>query len=74
MDVSKKLYKNKRFGKIFGVCAGFAEYLNADVTLIRVLWILLTLATFSLGFWAYIACALIMPDKSEVIDYFQNRN
>ncbi|MGL4774243.1 MAG: PspC domain-containing protein [Clostridium sp.] len=62
--MEKKLYKNSAMGKVAGVCAGFAEYFNADVTLIRVAWALITLVSFGLGFIGYIACALIMPDKS----------
>ena len=36
---------NKRNKKIAGVCAGFAKYLGADVTLVRVLWLGIALAT-----------------------------
>lgn len=64
MSVEKKLYKNSALGKVAGVCQGFAEYFNADVTLIRIVWVLVTLCSFGLGFIGYIACALIMPDKS----------
>ncbi|MGL5153001.1 MAG: PspC domain-containing protein [Clostridium sp.] len=62
--MEKKLYKNSALGKVSGVCQGFAEYFNADVTLVRVAWALLTLVSFGLGFIGYIACMLIMPDKS----------
>jgi phage shock protein C len=33
--------------KIAGVCAGFARYLGMDVTLVRVLWVVLTRRTNS---------------------------
>ncbi|MGL4106463.1 PspC domain-containing protein [Clostridium sp. LP20] len=68
MNSSKKLYKNKALGKLEGVCAGFTEYFDADVTLVRVFWILVTLMSFGLGFVGYIACAIVMPDKSKIID------
>ena len=35
--VEKKLYKNKAQGKVCGVCAGLSEYLNCDVTIIRII-------------------------------------
>jgi len=70
MDAGKKLYKIKNEGKISGVCAGVAEYLGADVTLIRVLWALVGLA-FGTGIVAYIICAVVMPDKSDI---FNNPN
>lgn len=65
--MNKKLYKISSQKRVAGVCAGFAEYLNADVTLIRVLAFLLILCSFSLGLIFYIGCALIMPDKSEIM-------
>ncbi len=47
--------------KIAGVCAGFARYFDVDVTLMRVLWIALTIVTGGLGIIIYIAAAIIMP-------------
>lgn len=66
MSLEKKLYKNSALGMESGVCQGFAEYFNADVTLIRIVWVLVTLCSFGLGIFCYIACALIMPDKSTI--------
>ena len=70
MDASKKLYKNKSEGKIAGVCAGFAEYFGADVTLVRIAWALVVLAAGT-GIFLYIVCALIMTEKS---DLYTNKN
>ena len=36
----KKLYRSNRDKMICGVCAGSAEYLNMDPTVIRLLWVL----------------------------------
>jgi phage shock protein C len=48
--------------KIAGVCAGFARYLGMDVTLVRVLWVVLTLFPMpSLGLLAYIIAWIVMP-------------
>ena len=44
-----------------GVCAGFAEYLNIDVTLVRLLMVLLGLT--SIGVIFYIIAAVVMPEK-----------
>ena len=54
------LLLDKRNRKIAGVCAGFARYLEVDVTLVRVLWLAVALTT-GVGFLAYIAAWLIMP-------------
>lgn len=48
MASEKKLYKKTSEKKICGVCAGLAEYLNMDVTVVRLLFVLLSL--FTTGF------------------------
>ena len=61
----KKLYRTENECKMLcGVCGGIAEYFDIDPTLVRVLWVLLTIT--SVGFWLYIARAFIMPKKSDV--------
>jgi len=46
---------------IYGVCGGFAEYFNADPTIVRIIWILLLLASFGAAILLYLACMLIIP-------------
>ena len=58
---SKRLYKSRRNRMIDGVCGGFAEYFNTDPTIVRILWVLLTLASFGAGIVLYLACMLIIP-------------
>ena len=60
----KKLYRSKSNRMIAGVCAGVAEYLNIDPTVIRVIWAIASILGF-LGLLAYIACALIIPEKPD---------
>jgi phage shock protein C len=55
--------------KIAGVCAGFARYFEVDVTLMRVLWLVVALFT-GIGFIAYIVAWIAMPrDESPVTVY-----
>lgn len=51
-------------GKIAGVCAGIAEYLDADVTLVRLVWIALSIVPGVLigGLIAYIVAWLFVPE------------
>ncbi len=58
----KRLYKNSQNKMLCGVCAGIAEYLNLDVTVIRVIWAILS-CFGGFGVVAYIICAVVMPDK-----------
>jgi phage shock protein PspC (stress-responsive transcriptional regulator) len=54
--------RDTRNGKIAGVCAGFARYLDVDVVLVRVLWLALALAG-GLGLIGYLAGWIIMPKE-----------
>jgi len=56
----RALLLDKYNKKIAGVCAGFARYLDLDVTLVRVLW-LAAFLTCGVGLLAYIAAWIIMP-------------
>lgn len=58
----KRLYRSRKNRVIGGVCGGIAEYLNADPVLIRVLWVLGSLA-WGAGILAYLVCWLIIPER-----------
>lgn len=47
--------------KIAGVCAGVARYFDIDVTLVRVLWILLVIFPPVPGILVYVVCWIVMP-------------
>ena len=49
--------------KIAGVCAGFAEYFDTDITLMRVIWVALLLLPPQIGFFAYIVCMFVLPKE-----------
>ena len=63
--MSKRIYKNREKKMLCGVCAGLAEYFDIDPTLVRVLWAVISLG-YGIGLLAYIVCAIVFPDKSEV--------
>ena len=56
----KRFYKSRKDKVIDGVCGGLAEYLGADSTLIRILW-LLSLLLHGLGFIAYLLAMILVP-------------
>ena len=60
----KKLYKsNNRM--ICGVCAGLAEYLGIDPTVVRLIWAALGLT--GTGILLYIIAALVMPENMDMM-------
>ncbi len=56
----KKLYKSRRNRMIDGVCGGIAEYFGVDVTIIRILFVLLGLMGGT-GLLVYVTAMIIMP-------------
>lgn len=62
MNERKRLCKSRHDRKLCGVCGGFAEYLNADPTVVRCLWILFVLLAGT-GILAYFLFAIIMPEE-----------
>ena len=64
--MDKRLYRIEEGKMVAGVCGGVAEYFNIDPTVVRLGWALIS-AFAGAGIIAYIAAAIIMPVKSEVI-------
>lgn len=60
--MKKRLYKSGTDKKVCGVCGGIANYFDVDPTVIRLIWVIFTLAGGS-GLIAYIIAAIIMPDE-----------
>jgi phage shock protein C len=59
--MDKRLHRSSTDRKLAGVCGGIAQYLGWDPTLVRLLWILLTLAGGS-GILIYLILWVVMPD------------
>jgi len=57
----ERLMLDKENGKIAGVCAGFARSWDVDVTLIRVIWLVVAISTAGCGFLAYLIAWMVMP-------------
>jgi phage shock protein PspC (stress-responsive transcriptional regulator) len=61
-DQMDKLYRSKKNRIIAGVCGGISEYFNVDPTLIRLLWLLISIMGGS-GVLAYIIAWIIIPEE-----------
>ena len=58
----KRLYKSNTDKKLDGVCAGIANYFTIAPTLIRLAWVIFTLAG-GCGLIAYIIAAIVIPTE-----------
>lgn len=60
----KKLYRSSTNKMLCGVCAGIANYINLDPSVVRLLWILFGFLGGS-GLLAYIIAAIVIPVRYE---------
>ena len=57
-----RIHKSSRDKKISGVCAGVAEWLGVDPTLVRVAWALLCCG-WGTGILLYFICSFVLPEE-----------
>ncbi len=58
----KELRKSATNKTICGVCGGLGEYLKVDPTVIRLLWVIVSLGSAGLGVVGYFIASVIIPD------------
>ncbi|MGN0573740.1 MAG: PspC domain-containing protein [Acutalibacteraceae bacterium] len=66
--MKKKLYRSTTDKKICGVLGGLANYFDIDSTILRVLYAVLSLASFGTFVVIYFIVALIMPEEPAMPD------
>ncbi len=62
--MAKKLIRPKKGRMIAGVCLAFASYFKVDVTIVRLVWVLLLLPGGLPGFIPYVICWILIPEES----------
>lgn len=58
----QRLIRPRGDRKIAGVCAGFAEYFDLDVTLVRLVWLVVGVMT-GVGLLSYPIAWIVMPEE-----------
>lgn len=61
--MEKKIYRSRENKVLTGVCGGLAEYFELDANLVRVLTVVLGVMFTFVTIAAYIAAALLFPEK-----------
>ena len=59
----RKLMRSRTNRMICGVCGGIGEYLSLDPTVVRLLWLVCSLASCGTGLVVYIVAAVVMPEE-----------
>jgi len=61
----KRLYRSETDRKIGGVCGGLAEYFNIDPTIVRLLFVFISLF-WGFGIIVYLVMWIVVPKKSKI--------
>lgn len=64
----KKLYRSRSQKMLAGVCGGIADYFEMDVSIIRILWAIITIASAGFGILIYILMIIIFPEEPENVE------
>jgi phage shock protein PspC (stress-responsive transcriptional regulator) len=59
----KRLYRSKKERMLGGICGGLGEHLDVDPTVIRLLWVVITLISLGTGILVYLIAWVIIPDE-----------
>ncbi|NLB74597.1 MAG: PspC domain-containing protein [Firmicutes bacterium] len=62
MSNVRRLYRSRYEKKLGGVCAGLANFFQIDVTVVRLIWVLLAVFAGT-GILAYIIAWIIIPEQ-----------
>ena len=63
-----RFYRDKRNGKLFGVCAGIADYTGFDVALVRICFLAAMFMSGGGVLPFYFIAAMVAPTKPEVLE------
>jgi phage shock protein C len=69
---SKVLVRPRDGRMLAGVCAAFAGYFGLDVTLVRVIWAVVSVITGGAGVLAYLVAWILIPDEGQKSSIAEN--
>jgi phage shock protein PspC (stress-responsive transcriptional regulator) len=59
----KRLYRSRNDRIVGGVCGGLAGHIEVDPSIIRLVWIIVTLFSLGTGLIIYLAAWIIIPES-----------
>lgn len=72
--MDKRLFRNEYDKVVGGVCSGIAEYMEVDVTIIRLLFALSTIFLVGTGILVYIIMWIVVPPNNDPAKRFEKFN
>jgi phage shock protein C len=71
-NANKVLMRTRDGRMLAGVCAGVADYFGLDVTLVRVIWAVISVITGGAGVLAYLVAWAIIPEEGQKSSIAEN--
>lgn len=68
MSDIKKMERPRTGRMLAGVCAAIANYVNMDATVIRIIYVLLTIFTTFCGLLVYFILMLVIPESKSTFN------
>ena len=65
----KPLFRSLTNKKVAGICGGLADYLGADPTVVRLLWVVFSLAIPPAGVLGYIIAWVVIPREPYPVEF-----
>jgi phage shock protein C len=59
----KRLYRSKKERMLGGICAGLGEHFDIDPTVIRLVWVVITVISIGTGVLVYILAWILIPEE-----------
>jgi phage shock protein C len=69
---NKRLIRTRKGRLVAGVCSGIGEYVDIDATVVRVIFVALTLVTAGVFALVYLAAWVIIPEEGEGASIAEN--
>ena len=66
MTSVKRLYRSSDNRVFAGICGGLGEYFDVDPTVVRVVYVLLSLITAVMGVLLYIILLFVIPNRPRI--------
>lgn len=61
----KRLYRSGKDRMLGGICGGLGEHFDVDPTIIRIVWVVVTVLSIGFGILVYILAWVIIPELPE---------
>ena len=74
MSDIKKMERPRTGRMLAGVCAAIANYVNMDATVVRIIYLLLTLFTAFSGLIVYFILMLVIPEAKSTFNINNNKD